>query len=161
MGEHRFAECRQLCRVPKVGHSAKPLFAECRTGWHSAKSSTRQRVALPSATECPALGKGWHSAKSLFAECNTRKKNGTWRLSPPTPSNFFKKNSLPSAGPGTRQRGLHSVKIYSLPSATSWHLAKDHFAECQGRHSAKYFFLFFWPIFCEAFPHYLKLHVQI
>ena len=77
-GEHRFAECCQLCRVPKIGHSAKPLFAECRTGWHSAKSSTWQRVALPSAPECPALGKSplcrvQHSAKS-----GTRQKK--WHL---------------------------------------------------------------------------------
>jgi len=56
-----------LCRVPKIGHSAKPLFAECCTRqrialgkeWlcrvpqrarHSAKHATRQRHSLPSAT---------------------------------------------------------------------------------------------------------------
>ena len=48
----------------------------------------------------------------------------------------LKKKKLPSAGPGTRQRG-------PLPSATSWHSAKDLFAECQGRHSAIFFFFLF------------------
>ena len=37
MGEGKFAECRRLCREPKFGHSAKPLFVEC---------CTRQRFAL-------------------------------------------------------------------------------------------------------------------
>jgi len=59
-GEVDFAECRTLCRVPKIGILAK--------------ISTRQRVALPSATECLTLGKKRHSAKDLFAECNTHKK---------------------------------------------------------------------------------------
>ena len=64
-GEAKFVECRMLCRVPKIGHSAKPLFAEC---------CTRQRVALPCAAACPALGKARHSAKALFAERNTRQR---------------------------------------------------------------------------------------
>ena len=28
-GNRHFAECRKLCRVPKIGHSAKTGFAEC------------------------------------------------------------------------------------------------------------------------------------
>ena len=140
--ERRFAECRQLCRVPKIGHSAKPLFAECRTGWHSAKSSTRQRVALPSATECPALGKGRHSAKALFVECNTRqrvelgKKNGTWRPSPPTPLNFFKKILCRVPALALGKEGLCRVP---LPGTRQ-----------------NIFFCFFWPIFLWGLPTIFK-----
>ena len=42
---------RDLCRVSKIEHSAKTLFAECRT---------RQRIALD---------KNRLSAKDFFAEC--------------------------------------------------------------------------------------------
>ena len=58
------------------------------------------------------------------------------------------KKNLSSAGPGTRQRGplpsarkWHPAKKGSLPSVGPWHSAKALFAECQGRHSAKNFFL--------------------
>jgi hypothetical protein len=135
--EAKFAECRMLCQVQKIGHSANPLFAECCTrqrctlgeqwlcrvpqsSWHSAKSGTLQRPSLPSAT----LGKEWHSAKK---------------------------------------------------SVTSRPLGKEAcFAECQGLALGKcplyrvavpalgkVFFCFFYLFFCELFPHYLKLHVQI
>jgi len=147
-GERRFAECRQFCRVPKIGHSAKPLFAECRTGWHSAKSSTRQRVALPSATECPALGKGRHSAKALFAECNTRqrvalgKKMALDGRARPRRQIFLKKFFA-------KCRPWHSAKR-AFAKCQGPALGKDpFFAECQGRHSAKYisFLVFFAPLF--------------
>jgi hypothetical protein len=46
-GIQAFAECRTLCRVPFLGHSAK--------------------MALPRA----ALGKAWLSVTSLFTECRT------------------------------------------------------------------------------------------
>ena len=99
-----------ICQVPQ---SAR----------HSAKGGTRQKPSLPSAT----LDKEWHSAKK-------------WHLTAePAHAVKLKKKSLPSAGPGTRQRGplpsakaLHSVKIPSLPSATSWHSAKDHMWRCLG-----------------------------
>jgi len=50
---------------------------------HSGKNSTRGREALPSATECLALGKERHSAKALFPsatlgeERHSAKKNVT------------------------------------------------------------------------------------
>ena len=61
-GNRDFAECKILCRVSKIGHSAKTFFAEC---------CTRQRIALGKEffAECRALGKHGHSAKDFFAEC--------------------------------------------------------------------------------------------
>ena len=56
-GNRDFVECKILCRVSKIGHSAKIFFAEC---------YTRQRIALGN-----ALGKHGHSAKDFFAECQT------------------------------------------------------------------------------------------
>jgi hypothetical protein len=75
-GEAKFLECRRLSRVPKIGHSGKPIFPECCTwgiialreerlsrvpqsAWHSVKSGTRQRPSSPSAT----LGEERHSEK--------------------------------------------------------------------------------------------------
>ena len=61
-GNRGLAECKILCRVSKIGHSAKTFFAECRT---------RQRITLGKefVAECRALGKEGHSAKDFFAEC--------------------------------------------------------------------------------------------
>ena len=50
-GNMIFAECKLLCRVSKIGHSAKKVFAECRT---------QQRIAL---------GKKRLPTKDFFAEC--------------------------------------------------------------------------------------------
>ena len=68
-GNRRFAECRSLCRVYFIGHSAKTVFAECQikytrqTKTHGKIrlcrvffSGTRQRCILPSAFVL-ALGK--------------------------------------------------------------------------------------------------------
>ena len=62
IGNRVFVECKLLCRVLKMGHSAKTFFAECRT---------RQRIALGKEffVEYRALGKKGHSAKDFFAEC--------------------------------------------------------------------------------------------
>jgi hypothetical protein len=111
-----FAECRRLCRVLFIGHSAKPT--------------------LPSA----ALGKVLRSVKSLFTECRTL---GTAKHSAKTvlPSVKHSTNMALGKGPlaavyswrpsvfaecqisGTRQRE-------SLPSVVC-------------RHSAKHIFIFF------------------
>ena len=119
-----------LCRVPQSVR-------------HSAKGSTRQKPSLSSAT----LGKEWHLAKKMALDGRARPRRQIF---------FKKKNSLPSAGSGTRQRGplpsakaLHSVKIPSLPSTRA------------GTRQNIFFLVFFDPFFCEAFPHYLNLHVQI
>ena len=77
-GNRDFAECKILCRVSKIGHSAKTFFAEC---------CTRQRIAL---------GKHGHSAKDFFAECQTLGKIST--LGRGCPRNGVRSRpSLPSA----------------------------------------------------------------
>ena len=108
---------------------------------HSGKNSTRGREALPSAAECLALGKEWHSAKALFPECNTRGraalgKAKCYLTAQPVHAIKTKKIALPSVAP------WHSAKRLASLSALSWHSAKGLFAECQGRHSGKNFFLF-------------------
>ena len=69
-GNRAFAECKLLCGVSKIGHSANTFFAECRT---------RQRIALGKEffAERRALGKQGHSAKDFFAECQTLGKIST------------------------------------------------------------------------------------
>ena len=85
-GNRDFAECKILCRVLKIGHSAKTFFAEC---------YTRQIIAL---------GKDGHSAKDFFAERQTLGKISTlgigcpWKRRPVT-AFFAERLQL-----GTRQR---------------------------------------------------------
>lgn len=43
-GKRIFAECPALCRVPKVGHSAKGLFAECEPTDTQQRTNTQQRT---------------------------------------------------------------------------------------------------------------------
>jgi hypothetical protein len=71
-GNQHFAECQMLCRAQNIGHSAKILFAECRTRQRQTHgefilyrvSGTRQSKTLGKDhfAEGRALGKGWHSA---------------------------------------------------------------------------------------------------
>ena len=55
-GEPGFAECRRLCRVLNVGHSAKSSLLSAR---HSAKTGTQQSslCRVPGTRRRPALGK--------------------------------------------------------------------------------------------------------
>jgi hypothetical protein len=58
----------------------------------------------------------------------------------------------------------HSGKVTSSPSALSLALGEGPLPRVPSHwHSGKYFVfcLFFAPIFCEAFKHYLKLLAQI
>jgi hypothetical protein len=60
-GEPKFPECQTLPRVPKIGHSGKPIFPSVALGeqrlsrvpqnpWHSGKGDTRGKPSSPSAT---------------------------------------------------------------------------------------------------------------
>ena len=120
-GNRHFAECRRLCRVYFIGHSAKTALPSVFFR-HSTKMAlrvffsalgkdvfcrvpffdTRQNVSLPSAFF-------WHSAKMYFDECHFSAL-GKMRLC-----------RVPFSG--TRQ-------ICILPSAIFWHSAKYVFAEC-------------------------------
>jgi hypothetical protein len=131
-----FAECRRLCRVLFIGHSAKKtlpsaalgivlrsiksLFSECRTlgtEKHSAKTALPSgkhsaKMALSKGPSAFVVGRKPALGKAVFAECQIS---------------------------GTRQRG-------SLPSAFCGH-------------SAKHIFLFWHQTFCGMFLHYVDLHV--
>ena len=61
-GNSTFAECMLVCRVLKIKHSAKGLFAECLAMWHSAKKCTQQTSLF---AECQTLDKERHSAKKV------------------------------------------------------------------------------------------------
>ena len=110
-----FAQCRRLCRVYFIGHSAKTVFAECQIKY------TRQKK---------------HSTKCVFAECLFLALGkdlfyrvlffGTWQNAS-LPSAFF----------------WHSAKMYFAECYFSahgkmrlcrvplfWHSAKSHFAVC-------------------------------
>ena len=96
-GNRHFAECRRLCRVYFIWHSAKTVFAECQIKYTRQNASlpsafflalgkdvfcrvlffgTRQNASLPSAFFL-ALGKDvffrvslfWYSAKMHFVVC--------------------------------------------------------------------------------------------
>jgi hypothetical protein len=65
LGKEPFAECQKktlgketLCRVSKINHSAKSLFAECFLLPRFFLRGTRQRASLPSARKK-------HSAKNM------------------------------------------------------------------------------------------------
>ena len=123
----------KICRVPHALPSAENRALGkstlCRV-LHLAKNCTRQRVALPSAAACPALGKARHSAKALFAERNTRQRAHSAKCPSvarlPRPRRYHLKKNVYRAlnltlgeealcrvlRPGTRQRpSLPSVRL--------------------------------------------------
>ena len=102
IGNRHFAECRRLCRVYFIGHSAKTVFAECQIKY------ARQKKTLDKIRLC-RVSFFWHSAKMYFAECYFSA-HGKIRLC-----------RVPFSG--TRQRCI-------LPSAIFRHTAKCAFAEC-------------------------------
>ena len=85
-----FPECQKSGTRGRIALGEEWLSRVPQRSLHSVKSSTRERPFSPSAT----LGEDRHSAK----------KHVTWRSTPPTPLKLFKKNSSPSAFPGTRGR---------------------------------------------------------
>ena len=63
IGNRHFAECRRLCRVYFIIHSAKMVFAECQIKY------TRQKKTLDKMRLC-RVPFFWHSTKMYFAECH-------------------------------------------------------------------------------------------
>ena len=116
-GNRDFAECKILCRVSKIRHSAKTFFAEC---------GTRQRIALDKEffAECralvkkKALGKGpIYRVPGSWQNCGTRH-----RLPCITVFNHVLLCRVSTV--------RHSAKIFflvSLPSAPDLALGKDLF----------------------------------
>jgi hypothetical protein len=63
-GNEGFAECQNLCRVQKLGHSAKSNFAEC-SAWQSKTHGKFTLCRVSGTQQNKTLGKDY------FAECQT------------------------------------------------------------------------------------------
>ena len=139
-----FAECSTLCRVSKHGHSAKRQFAECRT---------RQIQ---------------HSAKAAFAECTLGKEGPRQTSSLPSVRHSAKNNPRQNTSSDAGGPSVTLCRVLAVSTRQTCCLCRvrkpgtrqrGSFAECQFRHSAKYFFCF--QIFSVAFIQYLEAHVPI
>ena len=127
-GNPTYAECRRLCQVQNIEHSAKLLFAECLPKNSRQTDDTRRKKTLPSAGHV-TLGK----AKL----CRVPKSGHS--ANPPLPS-ATRAALLPRPLPVTAvivcrvpARG-HSANT-SLPSATHRALGKDdHMRLCDDRY---------------------------
>ena len=94
-----------------------------------------------------ALGKEQHSAKALFPECNTRGR-----------STLGKETCYLTVHPAHAVKTLKKI----LPRVPSLALGEEALSRVPEQGTQKFcFFVFFASFFCEAFPHYLKLPVQI
>ena len=116
-GENYFAECKIVCRVHFIGHSAKAVFAESQTQRHSAKKcrrqiylcrvpGTRQRLAVGKNLPLPSAGRSAKIGRrqKKFAECRAL---GKFRPSAKVAGVMAAtcRQPLPSAPPfGARQR---------------------------------------------------------
>jgi hypothetical protein len=127
-GIRGFAECRTLCRVPFVGHSAKRDLSRAARGKVRLSvtslfyrvQDTRHRTAL---------------AKDMFAECQTLGKESARQRAVSGRSKADGRHSLP------RAEGWHSAKRILCRVPNIWHSAK------QALPSGKPYFCFFtfWP----------------
>jgi len=134
-GKPIVAECRLLCRVPKVAHSAKRPYTECYIKGTRQSLDTRQLWRLPSAglrthgkrRYCRVLNSR-HTTNVGFAKC--------WR------SCTRQREHVPAMWLGTvpiplRSQCLPSVSVMAHGKVgmcrvlCSWHSAKYFFAECQ------------------------------
>jgi hypothetical protein len=147
-GIRDFAECRRLCRVLYIGHSAKKT--------------------LPSA----ALGKVLRSVKSLFTECRTL---GTAKHSAKTALPRVKHSAKMALGKGplatvyswrslvfAEGRKPALGKVFSLPSVKYLALGKKSLCRVSSVDTRQSIFLFFYfghQTFCGMFLHYVDLHV--
>jgi hypothetical protein len=130
-----FVECRRLCRVLFIGHSAKPILPRAALG----KVLRSVKILF---TECTTLGTAKHSAKTALPRVKHSAKMAlgkgplaavySWR-----PSIFAECQIL-----GTRQRTL--CRVSSLDT----------------RQSIFLFFYFVSQTFCGMFLHYVDLYVS-
>jgi hypothetical protein len=130
-----FAECRRLCRVLFIGHSAK--------------------TRLPSA----ALGKVQHSVKILFTECRTL---GTAKHSTKTVLPRVKHSAKTALGKGPlaavyiwRPSVVAECQILGTRQRTLCRVSS-----LDTRQSIFLFFYFVFQTFCGMFLHYVDLYVS-
>jgi len=115
---------------------------------YSAKNCTRQRVALPSAAACPALGKARHSANALFAERNTRQRAHSAKC--------------PSVARLPRPRRYHLKKnVYRALNLTLGEEALCRVLRPGTRQSIFVFFEFWFQFFFVDLIYCLQAHVKI
>jgi hypothetical protein len=115
-GIRAFAECRRLCRVLFIGHSAKKT--------------------LPSA----ALGKVLRSVKSLFTECRTL---GTAKHSAKTALPSVKHSANMALGKGPLAAVYSWRPSVFAECQISGTQQRESLPSVLCRHSAKHFFIFF------------------
>jgi hypothetical protein len=127
-----FAECRRLCRVLFIGHSAKKSLPSATLGKFRL---SRQRYPLPSAEHSAqdALG------NDTFAEGQTLGKGGSRQSAVSGRPPADDRQSLP------RANRWHSAKRILCRVPHSRHSAKRALPSVCSRHSAKYIFIF---LFC-------------
>jgi hypothetical protein len=130
-GIQLFAECRRLCRVLFIGHSAKP--------------------SLPSA----ALGKVLRSVNSLFTECRTL---GTSKHSAKTALPSVKHSANMALGKGPLAPSTTDGR-QSLPSVKYLALGKESLCRVSYVDTWQSIFFFCHQTFCGMFLHYVDLHV--
>jgi hypothetical protein len=126
-----FAECKPLCRVLFLGHSAKKPLPR----------AALDKVLLSvtsSFTESITLGTETHSTKTYLS----RGKHSTKVALDKRPSKADRRQPLSDRGPAFDKEA-------SLPSAKYLALGKAYF----------YFFNFGNQTFCGMFLHYVDLHV--
>jgi hypothetical protein len=125
-GIRAFAECRRLCRVLFIGHSAnqtlpsaaldkvlrsvKSLFTECRT-LDTAKHSVKNQDLGTGIGSLPSVMSMALDKEARFAECHTSHSAKYLTWGPPLAV------SLPSVPGDTRQRS-YLCRVSALPSVT-------------------------------------------
>ena len=148
-GNPTYAECRRLCRVHNIKHSAKLLFAECLPKSTRQTDNIRRKKTLPSASHV-ALGKATlcrvpksrHSANSVTCatHARTRPLQRGRRYSLPSASqcalgkdnHMHLTQPLPRCHPVATNVTLCEDRYrYDLPSARLGTLGKTFCAECQ------------------------------
>jgi hypothetical protein len=134
-GIRGFAECRLLCLVSFVGHSAKTILPSAALG--KVRLSAKSLV-----TECWTLGTGLHSVKTRLPSVKHSAKGALGKEPSATVPKLTAVSLCREPMVGTRQRFL--CRVYSLDT----------------RQSVFLFFYFVSQTFCGMFLHYVDLHVS-
>jgi hypothetical protein len=113
-GIRGFAECRPLCRVPFVGHSAKKALPSAALG--------KVRLSATSLfTECWTLGTGRHSAKTRLSSVKHSAKEALGKGPSATVPKLTAVSLCRVPGVGTRQRTLCNTPGVTVTKTWAWH----------------------------------------
>jgi hypothetical protein len=141
-GIRGFAECRTLCRVPFVGHSAKKALPRAALG--------KVRLSVTSLfTECRTLGTGPHSAKTCLPSVKHSAKKALGKGPSATVLKLTAVSLCREPRTGTRQRGFFAeCQILGTRQRRLKTLDKPYFCFLHFGHQT----------FCGMFLHYVDLH---